>query len=511
MQIVGDGDGDSNPTWFSWQGNNAGPVIKISGPSKATLRDFSINGNNTAANVLMTNLDQSGSRVFMHQAEFNVNQSNLFVNGLDNTNVLAYNSRFSEAPGISVNVVGGPLASGGNPQQGRTIIYAANEGYDKGVSYEVSKGGNLLIRDEWYEANQANVFLNLYGLGTCVVEGCQIAAPNTSAVPQISLKDFSGKASLINTWLFDTVSISGNGSQTNFLGLGVQFGDRTMTSQPAAISYIKNTSSGVADLRSLNCRANDNAHSFDPYTSGSYAVNDIGNTDSTFIANMFQSSRNVHAQVLTSLPSGISDVRLYRVWNYLSLQAIELQGAGVALALNFLSLNADCKNGNIVLNWRTATENNSHKFNIEKSLDGNTWNVIGTAAAAGFSSSERSYNYIDKDNTGGFYRIAAYDINGKKTLSPVIKSLCNTAGNTFSVAPNPVKNVSIVSISSDQSSLAELSLYDNKASLVKKITAKVLPGNNKIELNMAGMINGVYILRTAWAGNIKITRLEKVN
>jgi hypothetical protein len=61
LQLVGDGDGDAYPTLLQWSGNSNGPVLKIMGPTKATLRDIAVNGNGIVSNIIVTNAGQTGS------------------------------------------------------------------------------------------------------------------------------------------------------------------------------------------------------------------------------------------------------------------------------------------------------------------------------------------------------------------------------------------------------------------------------------------------------------------
>ena len=222
MQIIGDGHGDLYPTWLWWTGGSAGPVINIAGPSKVTFRDISINGNNLVTNIVMSNVDQAGSRIFMHELEANANTNGLYVNGLDNTLVLAYNSRFSQSTGKAINVSGGPLAASGNPQQGRTIMYGGLE-WENALSHEVTNAGDLLIRDVWYESGNNGPYLNMTGKGTVTVDGSSDASPRGTATPQVSITGLSGKAAFINSYFQDRIEISGNGSVTKFLGLGTVF------------------------------------------------------------------------------------------------------------------------------------------------------------------------------------------------------------------------------------------------------------------------------------------------
>src|SRR5439155_7991836 len=84
VQLVGDGYG----TILRWTGTRSGPVIKLSGPSKAALRELQIDGAARTDGLLVENVDQVGSRVYMDQVQLRTaTQTNLFVNRLDNTYV----------------------------------------------------------------------------------------------------------------------------------------------------------------------------------------------------------------------------------------------------------------------------------------------------------------------------------------------------------------------------------------------------------------------------------------
>ena len=66
------------------------------------------------------------------------------------------------------------------------------------------------------------------------------------------------------------------------------------------------------------------------------------------------------------------------------------------------------RNGTTTLSWQTASENNSDRFEVEKSSDGRSFNYLGTVNAAGNSSSARNYSFADNNafitNNTVFYR-----------------------------------------------------------------------------------------------------------
>ncbi|ANI88725.1 hypothetical protein A9P82_05165 [Arachidicoccus ginsenosidimutans] len=78
-----------------------------------------------------------------------------------------------------------------------------------------------------------------------------------------------------------------------------------------------------------------------------------------------------------------------------------------------LSSFAVSKNKGALLQWTTASEINSSKFNIEKSTDGKSFTTIATVMAQN-KLSGASYSYTDQTYTGGtaYYKLAMEDIDG---------------------------------------------------------------------------------------------------
>jgi hypothetical protein len=315
MQLVGDGYGDRSATILKWTGANGGTAINIIGPSKATLRDFSIQGNNIANGIVVTGVDQSGSRVFMNEVNAGGNQTNLLVNRLDHTRVLAYNSNFAYGTN-SINVIGGPLASSGNPQGAQTILYACSQSNNP-ASHEVTNGGNLLVRDVWYESNNYGKFLNLSGLGTFTLDGSNVSSPASAGSPTMAITNFSGKATFVSSAMSD-LDVSGNGTEAKILGLSVL---------TAGEKYIVDNTSPPATIRSFNTRY------VDPGTgSSSLPSANIGVPDQAYLSTMLEQTRSVHAEILAPLADNVSDVRFYRVWLSQLVTGIELKAGSTQQA-----------------------------------------------------------------------------------------------------------------------------------------------------------------------------------
>lgn len=96
------------------------------------------------------------------------------------------------------------------------------------------------------------------------------------------------------------------------------------------------------------------------------------------------------------------------------------------------------------LAWTTASEKNSQSFDVERSTDGTGFVRIGTVAAAGSSSSARSYGLTDAALPAAatlYYRLRQADTDGKFSYS-VVRTVARPASTgALAVFPNPSRNV----------------------------------------------------------------------
>ena len=147
-----------------------------------------------------------------------------------------------------------------------------------------------------------------------------------------------------------------------------------------------------------------------------------------------------------------------------------------------------------ILHWKTAQEQNTRQFTIEKSDDGINYSAIGTVLAAGNSSIEKMYVYTD-NNTGSlsaFYRILETDIDGKKNYSAVNKLVCGNLRDDISVWPSPVEQTLFVRISTNQASAATIRLFNNQGAMVYTGQHALLKGSNQLEITMSRLAAGIY-------------------
>ena len=95
------------------------------------------------------------------------------------------------------------------------------------------------------------------------------------------------------------------------------------------------------------------------------------------------------------------------------------------------------------LAWTTASEKNSARFDIERSTDGETFKRIGMAAAAGTSSTPRTYARTDSQLPAErklYYRLHQVDLDGMTTYSPVRTVALSNLPSGLALFPNPARS-----------------------------------------------------------------------
>jgi hypothetical protein len=293
MQLTGDGFGDVRATMLSWTGTSGGPIIRFEGPSRATLRDLTLKGSNSATNLLITGADAPGSRVFLEGFHQVGGGTGLHVNGLDHTLVLAYDGGFSGLQ-TAVKVIGGPAAAAGHPAEGRTVLYSGAMSGNV-LSHQLSGGATLTVQDGWYEGGNASTYAELTGSGRFTAAGDHIAVPQNS--PAFRVHDFSGKALLAASDLSGRFTLSGSNAGARVLILGILAENE---------QFLDDQSRSNAQLLVMTYRTRN--HGSTVINGGSLAAGDIGTYQEGWVKDML----NVQSSPISSSPRA-SDIRLYRV------------------------------------------------------------------------------------------------------------------------------------------------------------------------------------------------------
>jgi hypothetical protein len=170
------------------------------------------------------------------------------------------------------------------------------------------------------------------------------------------------------------------------------------------------------------------------------------------------------------------------------------------LPITMVDFTATCEgNGDVQLNWSTASEQNSSYFKVERSRDFNSWNYVTTIAAAGNSTTYQTYESTDLNALGGtsYYRLIQVDFNGETTVFGPVSVSCGSGQNSsLSVYPNPTKGDFVIELVSDKNyANATIQLLDVTGKLMLDRLVNIDAGKNQIYNEQFNLQVGTYIVR----------------
>ncbi len=174
-------------------------------------------------------------------------------------------------------------------------------------------------------------------------------------------------------------------------------------------------------------------------------------------------------------------------------------GGGSPLPVELTSFHASCEDEGVVLNWSTASEQNSSHFDVEKSENGTDWRVIGTVLAAGNSTQDINYSFIDSEKSKGanYYRLNQVDIDGKNKFYGPIQANCEGVTDLLMSFPNPSdKNgLSVVLNTKNLEGNGILSISDSKGNIIYTKEIEVEKGISLWNINEPNLATGVYFIK----------------
>ena len=164
-------------------------------------------------------------------------------------------------------------------------------------------------------------------------------------------------------------------------------------------------------------------------------------------------------------------------------------------AVRFSSVQAECDNSSMQLNWIAIQQTATDRFEIEQSDDGvSNWRVVGSVLASMVLPGETSYNFIiNKNVANSFFRIAAVATSSERVYSSIFKSPCSI-NSYLSIVPNPVYSTATLRIGSTAASKIKILVVDVGGVIVQSIDLTLAQGTNNISLNLSKLHAGYYTL-----------------
>lgn len=134
------------------------------------------------------------------------------------------------------------------------------------------------------------------------------------------------------------------------------------------------------------------------------------------------------------------------------------------LPITLLSFDVKEKNGLAELNWTTASEINSQRFDIEKSENGNLFKTIGSINAAEYSDEKLQYQFLDKRTSlhTAYYRVKLVDNDGAYAYSKI--QSFEPDQSALELYPNPSQKVVHIKSSNE---IESITIYSAGGQIVR--------------------------------------------
>jgi hypothetical protein len=170
----------------------------------------------------------------------------------------------------------------------------------------------------------------------------------------------------------------------------------------------------------------------------------------------------------------------------------DITNCSLILPVEWVSFSAEKHGENNLLKWATAVEKNNSHFEIEMSLDGEEFEVIGNVRGG-----IGKYSFIhEHPRSLVYYRIAQVDLDGKRNYTNIesVKRDIEFFGSLL-CKPNPTKSRVELSFEMLEKSEVTLELYSTSGVLLESKTFEGEAGFNASELDLSSYVRGLYLVK----------------
>ncbi|MBL7701318.1 MAG: T9SS type A sorting domain-containing protein [Ferruginibacter sp.] len=174
-----------------------------------------------------------------------------------------------------------------------------------------------------------------------------------------------------------------------------------------------------------------------------------------------------------------------------ALYRLSWSGGGT-LEINLSEFIVTKNNCTANLNWKTSSEINSDRFEIEVSTSTNpVYSKVSTVLASGTSSTTKSYQFSYPMQTGlvYYFRLKMIDKNGSFTYSTIQSASCSKGRGVITIGPNPATDY--FTIRGMQDGKNSVMVYASNGQLVKGQEFQ----QNQGDVNISHLAPGMYTVK----------------
>jgi hypothetical protein len=214
----------------------------------------------------------------------------------------------------------------------------------------------------------------------------------------------------------------------------------------------------------------------------------------------------VFTAALDTLPAGVHQlfVRSKNTAGKWSVTNRFVFNKTLVLPIKLLSFTGQLVGADGNLSWTIADNIDLSSFDVEHSIDGRKYNILGNVTPGATT----SYKYVHANLADGvhYYRLNMKETSGKTAYSRVVilqrnRNITIINGLKFNV----VKNEAIVNIISAQSQMVNMTLINTEGRIMWRQKFGLQKGTNDVRLSALFVPQGMYFLQATTADGVQAT------
>lgn len=187
------------------------------------------------------------------------------------------------------------------------------------------------------------------------------------------------------------------------------------------------------------------------------------------------------------LYSGSGDITNPINWTFSDLRLNLPNGyCSFSLPVTLIAFSISLNKNEVLLSWQTASEINNSHFDVEHSLDGINFEVIGSVEGHGTSTQKQSYTFTHYNLLDGvhYYRLKQVDYDGRSETFEV-KSFQLGGKNKLRIYPSETSDFINIENPSDEA----IAVYDTNGRLL-------LNSKSQDKIDVSHFASGIYIVKS---------------
>ncbi len=183
----------------------------------------------------------------------------------------------------------------------------------------------------------------------------------------------------------------------------------------------------------------------------------------------------------------------------------------ITLPVELLHFNGEVLAEGNLIKWVCASEINNDYYQIEHAKDGVNYQVINTENGVGTTPITTIYSYLHKEADAGtnYYRLSQTDYDGNAAELGVVALTRNENNFGFTSVYTIGNTVVNTVFYTNKSTAATVTVYDMLGRVVQENTLTTIKGENKVQLNVATALTGIYIITVDDGSNVISNKFVK--